>query len=42
MTTVELMDNLADFCALQLPTTARSSPPGSVKLKYMQAFRRHA
>lgn len=42
MTTVELMDNLAEFCARQLPTTARSSPLASVKLKCMQAFRRHA
>ena len=42
MTTVELMDNLAEFLRLQLQTTARSSPLASVRLKYMQAFHRHA
>ena len=41
MTTVELMDNLADYGLLSL-ITVHSSHPASVVSRYMPASRRHA
>ena len=42
MTTVELMDNLADYYGLLSLITVHSSHPASAVLRYMPAILRHA